>query len=225
MKTIAAAALSAISLAAFASSANAADLPRRSAPPAAQPYYAPAPLFTWTGFYAGVNAGGNWGAFTGGVGPLMGSANGVVAGGTAGYNYQMGQIVVGAEGDFDIDGARGRKTTPGPVVGFGKLTDELTLRARLGYAADRALIYATGGYAGADLSGSLAAGGNYYTTDKWRSGYVLGAGIEYAFNNQISAKAEYLYSTFGNQNVFTPPALLTAGAHENTIRTGLNYHF
>ncbi len=222
MKRIAAAAaLSALSVTA----AFAADLPRGVAPAPAQPYYSQAPTFSWSGFYAGVNAGGNWGAFTGSVGPLVGTANGGVFGPTVGYNYQMGQIVVGAEGDWDIDGARGIKTTPGPVVGFGKITNELTLRGRLGYAADRALIYATGGYAGADLSGSLAAAGQYYTTDKFRSGYALGAGIEYAFNNQISAKAEYIYSNFGNINVFTPPSQLLMGAHENTLRAGVNYHF
>src|SRR5215216_6573356 len=50
--------LSSIAMAAFSAGAMAADLPRRAAPPA---YFAPVPLFTWTGFYVGVNAGYAWG--------------------------------------------------------------------------------------------------------------------------------------------------------------------
>ena len=49
--------LSSIALAAFTAGASAADLPPRYAPPAA---FAPVPLFTWTGFYVGVNAGYGW---------------------------------------------------------------------------------------------------------------------------------------------------------------------
>ena len=204
--------------------ARAADLPGNYAP---APVYQQVPAFTWTGFYAGLNAGGNWGSFTGGGGTFWGSPSGVVVGPTAGYNYQMGPVVLGLEADWDYDSARGGKWVAGPAYGVGKLTNELTLRGRAGFAADRALIYATGGYAGGTVMGSLgdASVPGYFTTSGWRNGYAIGAGIEYAFTNQISVKAEYLYSSFDKSRIFAPPRLSTAGLRESALRAGVNYHF
>jgi outer membrane immunogenic protein len=48
--------LSSVALVGLTVGAMAADLPRRAAPPV----YAPVPVFTWTGFYVGVNAGFGW---------------------------------------------------------------------------------------------------------------------------------------------------------------------
>ncbi len=83
-------------MAGVASSAMAADLPTRKAPPAPQVYAAP-PVFSWTGFYVGVNGG--WGG--GSSGGDFGSPTGGLVGGTVGYNYQVGQFVAGLEGDWD----------------------------------------------------------------------------------------------------------------------------
>lgn len=110
-------ATSLIALAAFAGGAHAADLPRRAAPPV----FAPVPVFTWTGFYLGVNAGY---AFEGrtsfrtfndatpgasalgvpGSRPPLATVRteGVTAGGQVGYNYQFtpgSGVVVGIEAD------------------------------------------------------------------------------------------------------------------------------
>ena len=58
----------------------AADLPPNSAPAAS--YYAPAPAFSWSGFYLGVNGGYGFGSFTGGGTTPFGSADAGVFGGT-----------------------------------------------------------------------------------------------------------------------------------------------
>jgi outer membrane immunogenic protein len=104
----------------------------------------PPPVFTWTGFYIGVNAGGHWGASDiffdatdtsslavgGGIGvtqalglrPSVGArgASGFIGGGQIGYNYQINSIVLGIEADFD--GATGTRTdtvvTSNAVLGF-----------------------------------------------------------------------------------------------------------
>ena len=85
---------------ASAMAANAADLQR--APPVmptkAPPFVAPLP--DWTGFYIGVNGGGGWGRSSSDLSGHIDTSGGV-AGGTAGYNAQFGNWVLGVEGDLD----------------------------------------------------------------------------------------------------------------------------
>src|SRR4051794_15011315 len=90
-------------IAAVASAAQAADLPSRRAP---APFIAAVPIFTWTGFYVGVNAGYGWNvndnnnyydSSLGFYGNNSDSDGGFVGGGQIGYNYQIGQFVIGVE--------------------------------------------------------------------------------------------------------------------------------
>jgi len=204
-------------MAGVASSAMAADLPTHKAAPAPAPYYAP-PVFTWTGFYVGINGG--WaGVSSGGD---FGSPSGGVVGGTIGYNYQIGQFVVGAEGDWDWNSS---KKTGVNVLGpySNKIDEVLTARARLGYAMDRALLYVTGGYAGAEDKVSVPG---VVDSSGWRNGGVIGAGLEYAFTNNITAKAEYLYAPLGSKT-YTDAYGNSAKskADLNMVRAGLNYKF
>ncbi|MFL4996574.1 MAG: porin family protein, partial [Microvirga sp.] len=94
--------LASVALLGFAGAASAADLPVRAAPPA--PIIAAVPVFTWTGFYVGVNAGYGWNAndsiTVGGVRFDLDDEGGFVGGAQAGYNYQIGSFVVGLEGDI-----------------------------------------------------------------------------------------------------------------------------
>jgi outer membrane immunogenic protein len=173
-----------------AATASAADLPTREAPPA--PFIAPAPVFTWTGFYVGVNAGWGWrdddeesvvvspGPGTPGFAGTLIFPNsedgGFVGGGQIGYNYQIGSFVVGLETDIqwaDTGDDENALFVPGP--GFsgtfipGRLENNLsdwfgTVRARAGVAIDRVLIYATGGLA--------------YTDNT--TGWTVGGGVEWA---------------------------------------------
>lgn len=182
--------LSSVALLGLTAGALAADLPSRRAP--VVPYVA-VPVFTWTGFYVGLNAGygfsdNNDKTFsgysvigpavttpaTGFVGPGAGnrSGDGFVGGGQVGYNYQIGSIVLGVEGDVqytDFNRGRGNNGVtygsavsnlnifptvagaPGNVAFFnngGRGSDILgTVRGRVGYTFDRVLLYATGGLA------------------------------------------------------------------------------
>ena len=83
---------------AAAGSAAAADLPRGPAPY----YYPPAPsIYNWSGLYAGLNLGYEWGKVTSSsVDPA-----GVAGGGQLGYNWQTGQFVFGAETDIQVSAA------------------------------------------------------------------------------------------------------------------------
>src|SRR5450830_1568815 len=127
--------------------AAAADISRRA--PAA-PMYAPAPVFSWNGFYIGANAGWGWantdvtniGGFN-----VVGSSNmnGFVGGGQIGYNWQgASPLVLGIEADFQGTGQSRSDSALGITVDE-KLPWFGTVRGRIGYAFDRTMIYATGG--------------------------------------------------------------------------------
>ena len=211
-----------------ASSALAADLPTRK--PAPAPVFIAPPAFSWSGLYVGVNGAYNWGSFSGSGSGLLANPKGGMLGGTVGYNYQFGNYVIGYEGDVDYAEANwvsGRRTTPGGASSSVHVDGALvTERLRLGYAIDRTLLFVTGGYAGADVDAALVdpAHGTW-TTGNWSNGYVVGAGLEYAFTNNISAKAEYLYAGFGSHHYFGGVDLAKGSLGLSMVRVGLNYHF
>src|SRR4051794_21475778 len=158
--------LSSVAVTAMVGSALAADLPYRGPPPA--PYVPPVPIFTWTGFYIGVNAGGAFrvrnhfdnNVFFPGVTttPLLlllannnnNDNNGrFIGGGQAGVNWQINQFVLGIEADGQ--GIRGNHNNGNNFFNFGNNDDNTrflgTVRGRAGIAFDRFLIYGTGGFA------------------------------------------------------------------------------
>ncbi|MBX9759954.1 MAG: porin family protein [Beijerinckiaceae bacterium] len=232
MRTFALAALALPLIA--AASAQAADLPRRTyaAPPSVAAYVPP--VFSWTGFYVGMNAGYGWGSLGGAGNTTFGKPSGFVFGGTAGYNYQINQFVLGVEGDINwtnvdstgrtLVGALPART----VFNTADVSWMGTLRARAGYSVDRALLYVTAGYAGASLDqkyndATLAIGGS---DSSWRNGWAAGAGIEYAFTRNISAKTEYLYTSFSSQNLFNgTPYVAQSELSMSLVRAGVNYRF
>ena len=234
---------------ALAGSAYAADLPSRRAPPPA--YIPPVPIFTWTGFYIGANAGGafrtnnnlyNNALFFGGAAPVFGFNNGsnngrFIGGGQAGVNYQVGQFVFGVEGDGQAL-VGGRPTFPGGVGG-GSTSFLGTVRGRGGLAFDRLLVYGTGGVAFGNSNlpttavATVAGIPGFFTTangNNMRVGYAVGAGLEYAFAPNWSVKAEYLFTDLGRNNraylLGTGPGFTVTGREQNHIvRAGINYHF
>lgn len=168
-----------------------------------------APNFSWTGFYAGAQGG----YYHANVEGIAGSQASGSLGGYAGYNYQFAnQFVLGAEADYNA--------AFGTYGGFGyELSSFGSLRARLGYAMDRTLIYATGGLGIMDFKNN-GGGGNPGV----EYGFAIGAGAEYMFTDNISVKAEYLYMNF--QDTFEDvgaPAGVSTDIHN--LRIGAAYHF
>ena len=142
-----------LAIAATMTSASAADMARRmptKAPAYVEQYY------SWTGFYAGVNGGWGFGNsdWSNVAGGNSFDIDGGVAGGTIGYNYQMGRVVLGVEGDMDWSDIRGT-TTSVPCLGSScetRNTWMATARGRIGYAFDRIMPYVTAGGAFGDVS-------------------------------------------------------------------------
>jgi outer membrane immunogenic protein len=236
--------------------ANAADLPP-APPPAAAPVYVPPPPFTWTGFYLGGNVGGAWAnnnwtltdpAFVGSF--ANGTSNGrFMGGGQLGFNYQWGAFVWGVEGDFDW-GSNGSNNGLTVVVPAGPLTGDTlsvvsnntwvtTIAARFGFAVDRALFYgkAGGGWVGnngftvTDLrTGNSVTGFNSNS----QGGWLVGAGIEWAFAYNWTVKIEYDYLGLGSRTLTVPAGSLilandtftTSGSNNiQMVKLGVNYLF
>jgi outer membrane immunogenic protein len=206
-----------------ATGAIAADLPTHKSP-MAPVYSAPPPAFTWGGLYVGINGGFGYGDLSN---TNFGNPNGGIVGGTLGYNWQMGQIVFGAEADFDYGFMKADNTFANGVNTY-QTNWMTTERLRLGYAVDRALFYVTGGYAGISTQASIADAVTPFagTQNGWRSGGVIGGGIEYAFTNNISAKAEYLWAPMEDKTYWPgTPDQETNHMSLSLARIGINYKF
>jgi len=228
--------ITAVAALVWSGAAGAADLAVRQ--PA--PVYAPAPLPTWTGFYAGVNGGGGWGTtdhtFTGTAAGLTASTgnfkvNGGVAGGTFGYNHQIGAWVVGVEADVDWSNIKG--TFGATALGAtASISSELkwldTIRGRLGYTWGPSMIYVTGGGAYGNITatatGAVPAAGvaGAVAQSDTRLGWTAGAGFEYMFTPNLSGKVEYLYVDLGTN---TQILIDNVKFNTNIVRGGVNWKF
>jgi outer membrane immunogenic protein len=220
-------------------SAAAADLPIPPAPaPVAPVAYAPAAIYDWTGFYIGAHAGAGF-AGSSWSDPFTGANNnfntgaGFLGGGQVGANYQLNRLVLGVEGDFSWTGL-GLKGSGTDSIGDTINTTTnwtSTVTGRVGAAFDRLLIYGKGGVAFAQDQSSLTdLGGNTAATTFTRTGWTVGAGLEYGISKNWSAKIEYDYLSFASQglNFSTPlqPAYATnAGLNVQEIKAGINFRF
>lgn len=225
------------------------------------------PAFTWRGFHVGFTFGGGFGAGFSSSGFRTGEAlrtdafwalppanpGGVLGGVQAGYDYAFGNVVVGAEADWQAAGLSGGSRAisagqePRASLNSRHAIDWFgTLRGRVGYSVlPQLLVYATGGLA-------YGGGGNLFTyfdagrregeslQDPTRVGYSAGGGLEWAFRPDWSAKLEYLYVDLGRapghvarlegeggEEEEAPAFAALAGApmRFHSIRAGLNYRF
>ena len=237
-------------------SATAADLPTVKGPP-------PAPAetpFSWTGFYIGGQIGYAWnsGSFNNSIDPnaplyalpvfSLGDS-GVIGGAHAGYNYQIGQFVIGAEGEFDFTGINGwNQVVPYPygTALIHTTQNELgAIDAKLGYAFDRFLVSAVGGVAFTKYSladqdlceGPCGGLGILYARSYpggYRTGWTIGASIDYALTNSWIFGVDYRYYDFGSANVFSGYPVTPAGPGldglkvqetENALTASASYKF
>jgi outer membrane immunogenic protein len=224
--------------AASAISAYAADMPM-STP---EPMEPAAPIFDWSGPYAGVNGGYGW-ADPGKVSiadPINGtytisakSGAGFVGGVQAGYNLQSDVLISGIEADIQYSGM-GSSVNWGPYSFLGVSSKSQaeyfgTLRVRGGFTVDRTFFLVTGGLAYGSLNSSPIGGATQLNL-----GYALGGGAEYAFTDHWTAKVEALYVNLGAGNAKTIyvanagniyPISATKGSGATLVRVGVNYKF
>jgi outer membrane immunogenic protein len=215
---------------AAATQALAADLPA----PAPPPYVPVVPFYSWSGFYLGANAGGAFGSsnWTDPFDAAPGNfgVTGTVAGGTIGYNYQIGSWVLGVEGDADWANLNGTSFNAS-CAGVGCTTRSnwlATARGRAGWAWDRVLFYGTGGAAFANVQAAAGALPFFSST---QVGWTAGVGVEYAIWPSLTAKLEYLFVDLTNAACpvgncgATNGVNTTVSLNENVVRAGINYKF
>lgn len=214
--------VSALMLAAMVSPAAAADVSAPLDIPASS---------DWSGFYIGGHLGGgksiiDWTYDLGGTADHEG--DGVLGGAQAGYNFQSGAWVFGAEADISASGIEGDTDCPNPAFTCSSDAQWLsTVRARIGYSFDNLLVYGTGGLGIGrfEMSTNNGAGVSGSTT-KTDTGWVAGAGVEYAFSPRWSVKAEYMYYDFGSSSYEVDGGLdVDVDQRFHTGKIGVNFKF
>ncbi|MBZ9709810.1 porin family protein [Mesorhizobium sp. B3-2-1] len=197
----------------------------------------PAASINWSGAYIGAVAGYGWNKdkyhYIGSTVDF--DVNGFVGGLTGGYNWQMGQFIFGLEGDVSYANVDGDVLAPFPnapcfIEGCtAKVSWFGTGRARVGYAFENFLPYATGGFAVGHVKGSADLGACGFTPtcsySDTRWGWSAGAGVEWAMTQQISFKAEYLHVDLGKPSFDSVGLPSTDPIKFDTVRVGINYHF
>jgi outer membrane immunogenic protein len=218
--------LTTTALAAMSGLALAADMPRTYAPPA----------FTWTGFYIGGTVGAV-SSNTGVANPTCDfagctafpfSSTAATVGGTLGYNYQMGNIVLGLEGDWNVTNLNASNGHNLNIT--TKMDDFGSVRGRLGYAFDKTLLFVTGGVAFANMTTSAGFSDesqSTYARIHTNTGWIIGGGIEQALTNNISVKIEALYADYSKKAATETECSCRYGFKNTALiaRVGVNYKF
>lgn len=180
-----------------------------------------APTFTWTGPYIGIQGGYAWAKarFTDPFISVDQDFNGGLLGGYIGYNWQTGSFVLGGEADINATWNDQTFDVGGLPVDVG--SDWLaSIRARAGYAIDRALIFGTGGVAFTGVSANTSIGPIDLSASETYTGWTLGAGVDYAFTDNWVGRLEYRYYDFGDQDIFLDGNL---DVDFNTVTVGVSY--
>lgn len=227
--------LTGVALAALACGpALAADMPvRRGVPVKAPPGPAMVSGYNWSGMYVGAHVGAGWGdkCFAeAGLSDGCHEGDGWLGGGQIGYNWQSGNVVFGVEFSGSIADITGSHASVLAADSFysSDVSSVFMLTGRVGYAFDRLLAYVTGGGAWVrDRLEYTLVGTGSDSVRQTRSGWTIGAGLEYAFTPNWSVAAQYNYIDLGEKNVAFPLAGFTANTeqdlHLTTVR--LNYRF
>ncbi len=187
------------------------------------------PIYNWTGFYIGGHLGG---AFAGDNSILASSR--FLGGIQGGADYQFApNWVAGVEAQYSwTSSSNNTLLLPGGVL-VNSNSDQLgSVTGRLGYTFGPTLLYAKGGYAwkdGDNLTATVAgAPVGFAAIGNHRDGYTVGAGAEYMFAPNWSAKLEYMYYNFGTTTVTVAPAAAIGSRFsddEHVLKVGVNYRF
>lgn len=197
----------------------------------------PVPPTDWNGFYIGAVGGFGFGqAHQSDVLTRISTGwfdtEGPLFGGSLGFNFQRGILVFGIEADIAWSGINGTVACPNSVLACRADLDWFgTARGRLGWSAGVWMPYITGGAAVTDIAVKFAGPGIpplLPGQTNTHLGWTIGAGIEWAFARNWSAKLDYLYAAFGREtcdatNCGANP--VSVRLDTTVLRGGINYRF
>lgn len=206
--------------------------------------------FDWSGFYLGATVGGQ---FTTGTMDMNDTADGnvfftddlssnsFIGGVLAGYNHQIGNAVIGIEGDINWTDAEATAVSGSPDLSLtdyqtdNKLSESFNahIRARAGYAMDRALIFASAGLAitNSELAIDSVCFEDFYSNDadsQTRFGLSISGGAEYAFNDHVLGRLEYVADFYGDSSFDEQGYYAERDINsftQQTVRVGISYLF
>lgn len=217
--------------------------------------------YSWSGPYLGLTMGGARGeskvkdkspppGYNNLVGETWSFGENAFTGSVqAGYNLHKSFFLLGGELDLGYLGMSQNKLSPQSIILFGgdtkarvKTDFYTTARLRMGLAADRVLIFGTGGWVGANSEMSVRDGCTVppcgplainAKSDEFLSGWTGGGGLELGVTQHTGLKVEYLYMDFGTERVkdlgvaalFTFPGAWDIRTRAHVIRLGLNFRF
>ncbi|MBR0692003.1 carbohydrate porin [Bradyrhizobium lablabi] len=219
----------ALGVAAFGAPAIAADV--------ALPVKAPhlKTVFDWTGFYIGAHAGYSRGTSVAtlsdaAVTTTSNTFSGVIGGLQAGYNWRASSgLLLGVETDMMFPNYLTSNSVMSLIATPRSIASEQwdyvgTVRGRIGYASGPWLAYATGGFAFmGERFLNVPTVGDEEKDIHVRFGWAAGAGLEYAFAPNWTARVEYLYSRFEGAGVVLPSGTQYASQPDfQAVRLGLN---
>lgn len=167
-----------------------------------------------------------------------------------GYNWQLKQFLFGLGVDIQSLSSNGA-TNSGAVpyldgssnqfviTSYGNNNWLFTARPRLGLFTNNWLFYVTGGLSLTFLQSDFIFSDAFGVLESQKvsqakAGYAAGAGIETKLSEQVSFKAEYVYSQFASTNAHqmnqlnVPADQLFSNAvnlDDNLVTLGLNYYF
>lgn len=201
--------------------------------------------YDWSGVYVGGLVGFNWGkdrtAESGTwlgfpVGAVFGyDVDGASGGVKAGVNFQSGAFVYGAEADIEAANISGGFVDNVQHAGIGSDRYDwlASIRARMGYAMDRTMVYGTGGVSFAHIENTysqvLLPPNTSESFDKLRTGWTVGAGVDYALTDKVILGAEYRFTNFNAFSNVSKTAFPGVTGEQNpmshALRLTLSYKF
>jgi outer membrane immunogenic protein len=178
--------------------------------------------YSWSGAYFGVDVGHGWldGDFSLGGVTASDDFDGATLGGFVGYNWQFSNgFVAGIEGDLSYNFNENEYLG---AVDIG--TDWAgSVRGKVGYALDRALVYAAGGWTA--TNGYINIDALNIDENETFHGWTIGAGVDYAVTDNLFLRGEYRYNDFTNKDINLGGIDIDTDLSQHVVKVGLGVKF